>query len=206
MNREAKLVELQRLKSEVVNLEFAITEEERSRSWHPKGYYTTYHLLAGMALGMLSAASSLLLNIIGASIMNLHPLQLIRVYLTFPLGEKAFSVDSGFLLGAGCCLYLGTGMLIGIPFHMILSRFFGQASFARRFVAATLLGVAIWLINYYGLLYWLQPMLIGGRWIIEQIPVFVAVLTHLAFGWTMLLIDPWGQFVPYAVPTGNPKH
>ena len=41
-------------------------------------------------------------------------------------------------------------------------------------------------------------MLVGGNWILEQIPPIVAIATHLVFGWTMLLVDQWGRFVPYA--------
>ena len=37
----------------------------------------------------------------------------------------------------------------------------------------------------------------GGRWIVDLIPWWVAALTHLVFGWTMLLVQPLGVFVPY---------
>jgi len=125
-----------------------------------------------------------------------NPLELIRVYLTFPLGEKALTQESGFILAAGCCLYLGTGMFGGIPFHLILSRYFDNAGMLVRFTVVSVLAIGVWIINYYGIIYWLQPAMIGGRWIVDQIPVWVAVLTHLVFGWTLLLVDQWGRFVP----------
>ena len=62
---------------------------------------------------------------------------------------------------------------------------------------ATILSIGVWLINYYAVLAWLQPMLIGGNWIVEQTPIIVAIVTHLIFGWTLLLVDQWGRFVPY---------
>jgi hypothetical protein len=31
---------------------------------------------------------------------------------------------------------------------------------------------------------------LGGRWIIDLTPWWVAMLTHLVFGWTMALIYP----------------
>ena len=63
---------------------------------------------------------------IGAPIAGKNPLELIRVYLTFPLGESAlrlteqpgghYVLGDGMILAFGCCLYLFTGMLLGVPF------------------------------------------------------------------------------------------
>lgn len=199
MDRDALQAQLDDLRSQVSRLELELASPTTVPSWQPKGYYTTYHVLAGMVLGLFAAGASLLFNIVGAAMLGEHPLQLIRVYLTFPMGEKALSLDTmhdGFVLAAGCCLYLGTGMIGGIPFHLILSKFFGEASGTKRFVVATVLGLGVWLVNFYGVLSWLQPMLIGGNWIVQKIPMLVAVSTHLVFGWTMLLVEQWGRFVP----------
>ena len=49
------------------------------------------------------------------------------------------------------------------------------------------LAIAVWLVNFYGILSWLQPLLFGGNWIVERIPWWVAAATHLVFGWTMLV-------------------
>ncbi len=197
MNREARSAEIRRLREQLAALEAEQEAESASSSWPPSGYYTTYHLLAGMTLGMLSAGSSLLVNIVGASMVGKHPLELIRVYLTFPMGEGALNVNSGVLMAAGCCLYLGTGMVLGIPFHLINSRFFSRSPGSTKFLAASGLGLVLWLISFYGVLSWLQPLLIGGSWIVDGIPWYVAASTHLVFGWTMLLFAPWGRFVPY---------
>ena len=149
-----------------------------------------------MVLGFIGAVTSLLFNVVGALMVGKHPLELIPVYLTFPLGESALQIDSGFTLAAGCCLYLVTGMFGGIPFHMVLSRYMPRAPGGQRFIVATAMSIAIWLINYYGIIAWLQPELIGGNWIVQQVPIVVAVATHLVFGWTMLLVDEWGRFLP----------
>jgi hypothetical protein len=147
-----------------------------------------------MMLGFFAAASSLLFNIVGSVIVRQHPLELIRIYLTFPLGEKALSIESGATLALGCCLYLATGMIYGIPFHLVLSRFFDKASWLARLGVVTGMGIVLWLINYYVLLSWLQPAFFGGNWIVTMIPWWVAALTHLVFAWTLLLIDHWGHF------------
>ena len=203
MPQSDKLAELQELKNRVASLEAELTPRAPgTTSWAPTDYYTTYHVLAGMVLGLIGAASSLLFNVVGAAMVGRHPLELIRVYLTFPMGAPALEFDSGFALAAGCCLYLATGMIGGVPFHLILSRYFAKSPMSVRFVVATVLGVGIWLINFYGVLSWLQPALIGGKWIVEQIPVLVAVMTHLVFAWTLLLVDHWGRFEP---PTASAK-
>jgi hypothetical protein len=55
-----------------------------------------------------------------------------------------------------------------------------------------MLALAVWAVNFYGLLAWLQPLVLGGHWIVELIPWWVGALTHLVFGWTMALLYPLG--------------
>jgi hypothetical protein len=206
MDHDAKSTELDRLRAQVASLEAELGPTIHQHGWVPKSYYTTYHILAGMVLGLAGATTSLLFNIVGAAMVGRHPLELIRVYLTFPLGEKALTLESGFALAAGCCLYLGTGMIGGIPFHLILSRYCGQSSGTVRFVVTSILAVGVWLINYYAVLVWLQPLLVGGSWIVKTVPIYVAIATHLVFGWTMLAVEQWGRFVPPdAIPQEHSK-
>lgn len=201
MDHDQKIAELRHLRAKVASLEVELAEESAQQlGWPPENYYTVYHILAGMVLGLIGAASSLIFNIVGSAMVGNHPLQLIRIYLTFPLGEKALEQDSGFALAAGCCLYLATGMIGGIPFHLVLSRYFAKSATSTRFAVTTVLSLGVWVFNYYGVLAWLQPALIGGNWIVEQIPILIAILTHLVFGWTLLLVDQWGQFVPPNAP------
>lgn len=190
-------MEIERLYAEIRHLE----AEGAPSSWPPQGYYTAFHVLVGMLLGFVGASSSLLFNIVGSLLVGQHPLQLIRVYLTFPLGEQALGMDSGIALGIGTCLYLATGSLYGIGFHVVISRWFEGAGAGRRFLIATALGIGLWIANFYLVLSWLQPALFGGRWIVQLVPAWVAALTHLVFAWTMLLIEQWGRFEPY-----NPAH
>jgi hypothetical protein len=217
MDREATLRELERLRAEVHRLEAELAAPappapdraagprqapggSRDDGWPPPPFYVTYQVLAGCVLGMLGAATSLLFNVVGSVLIGQHPLRLIQVYLTFPLGDAGLQVNSGLTLAVGCCLYLGTGMLLGIPFQLVLAWLGERAPLRTRFVACTLLAVGVWLFNFYGVLSWLQPLLFGGDWIVRQIPWWVAALTHLVFGWTMLLVQPLGVFVPYRPP------
>jgi hypothetical protein len=192
-----KLTELEELRRRVAALEREIAAPPEH--WQATGYYAAYYATTGFILGMFGAAASLLFNIVGSLIVNQHPLKLIQVYLTFPLGEKALTpeFDSGIALAVGCCLYLATGMLLGVPFHMIMARFLPDGKLVPRLLLATLLGLLVWVVNFYGILSWLQPALFGGNWIVTEIPMWVAALTHLVFAWTMALVYPWGAYVPY---------
>jgi hypothetical protein len=196
MSREELLRKLQQLESDAQQLRAALEVESQPRLWPPSQYYFTYNLLSGMILGFFGAVSSLLFNVVGSALVGQNPLQLIRVYLTFPLGEEALKMESGLALAIGCGLYLGTGMLLGIVVHLILTRFFPDASPKKRFIVSSILALGLWLINYYGILSWLQPMLFGGSWIVQLVPWVVAALTHLVFVWTMMLIQNWGRFDP----------
>jgi hypothetical protein len=196
MDRETKLRDLERLRAEVRRLESEL-DQEKSADWPPRGYYATYHILAGLVLGMAGAACSLLFNVVGSLLVGQHPLQLIRVYLTFPLGAQALETNSGLALAIGCCLYLGTGMILGVPFALVLSRYLSGASLRTRFAVVSLMALALWVFNFYVVLAPLQPWLFGGRWIVDLVPWWVAASTHLVFGWTMLVLQPLGTFVPY---------
>jgi hypothetical protein len=206
-DREEKQKRLDELRDEVRTLEEELARpaaEPSIRPWQTAGYYTAYHANAGFALGGVAAMSSLLVNIVGALVFGKEPLELIRVYLTFPMGAKALdfnTVDNGLILAVGCCLYIATGMLYGILFQLVLTRFTATSTMLVRFLVVSGLALVVWLVNFYGVLSWLQPLLFGGRWIVDEIPWWVAAGTHLVFGWTMLLVYPLGRYTPYRLET-----
>ena len=148
-------------------------------------------------LGIFGAVTSLLFNIVGSTLVGQHPLKLIQVYLTFPLGERALQLSDGLTLAIGCCLYIGTGMLLGIPFQILLSWLTRGKSLAFRMAVGSMLALSMWIVHFYLILGWLQPLLFGGNWIVEQTPAWVAALTHLVYGWTMVVVYPLGEYVPY---------
>jgi hypothetical protein len=136
------------------------------------------------------------LNVIGSVLwpaitgQEQHPLRLIQVYLTFPLGESALQLNSGALLALGCVLYLVTGMLYGVVFTLAVSYILPRANLSVRLVVCSVLSLVVWVVNFYLLLSWVQPLLCGGRWIAELIPWWVAMITHLVFGWTVAVLYP----------------
>lgn len=200
---QTKQRELDELRQRVVDLEREL--ESPPADWQASEFYTAYYITTGAFLGMIAAAASLLFNVVGSLIVGQYPLRLIQVYLTFPLGEKALGpeFDSGVALAVGCCLYLATGMLLGIPFQLALARFMPRANLLKRLALATVVGLLLWLFNFYAVLSWLQPLLFGGNWIVDPqyMPPWVAVLTHLVFAWTMAAVFPWGMYVSYRPQT-----
>lgn len=197
-----KLDELERLRARVAELEDELGDASAPEAWRTETYWT-YYATTGFFLGTLGALSSLLFNVLGSVAIGQHPFKLIMVYLTFGLGEKALTVDASdngpLALAIGCCLYVVTGMLLGIPFQVIFSRFGSDKGIGWRMAVGSGLALAIWVINYYFVLSWLQPTLFHGNWIVEEVPPLVAAFTHLIFGWTMALSYPLGKYEPYHV-------
>lgn len=200
---EQKRAELEELRARARQLEEELAREDKVAPFQPQGYYTAYYATTGFLLGIFGAMSSLLFNIVGSAWVKQHPLELIRVYLTFPLGDRAVDLNSGLALAVGCCLYLGTGMLLGIPMFLALSRWSADGSLLKRLVVASVVSLLIWIVMYYGVLSWLQPAVVDMQpenMIVARVPTWVAALTHLVFGWTLALVYPLGAFTAYRRP------
>ena len=214
---EAELKEqrekLAALRRQAAVLEAEIAAREVPGDWEPERFYSVFYITTGFVLGGVAAMASLLLNVIGSTVVGQHPLEIIGVYLTFPLGASAlrlttgegtaYVIDDGMILALGCCLYIGTGMVLGVLFHCVISMFAERRALSVRLLIGTLLGALVWLVNYYLILSWLQPLLFGGNWITDNslLPWWVALATHVVFGWTMALMTPFGAYVPYRRPT-----
>lgn len=196
VDRDQKLAELEALRAKATEIERELGKAPPPH-WEATSFYTAYYATTGFMLGMFGAGMSLLVNVIGSAMFEQHPLRLVQVYLTFPLGARALELNDGLTLTIGCCLYLATGMLLGVPFHVILAWFTERKSVGYRFVVASVLAITMWIGHFYLILAWLQPLLFHGNWIVELIPWWVGALTHLVYGWTMVLVFPLGTYVPY---------
>ncbi len=142
----------------------AAPAEPSSATWPPQGYYLLWHVLIGMMLGFIGAGVSLLFNVAGAPLAGENPLQLVRVYLTFPMGETALTDPSGKVLTMGCILYLLTGGVYGIAFHIAMTTWLAGSTKIKRFIVGSAIGLGLWIVNFYLILSWLQPMLLFEFW------------------------------------------
>lgn len=209
MTRADKLQKLEELRRQVAELEGELQSEREPSTWPPKEFYSAYYATTGFMLGGIAAVASLVVNMLAAPLAGKAPLELIKVYLTFPFGERALNLSpsNGILvLALGCTLYIATGMLLGVPMYWLMVRICGrEASLTKRLVVASVLSLAVFAFNFYVLLSWLQPLLIGGHWITDPaiLPPWVAAVTHLVFGWTLALLYPLGQFTPYRPPVAE---
>lgn len=205
--------ELSELKQKVNALESLVSAATTRDQWDHTRFYGTYYGTVGFVYGGLAAMVSLFVNVVGASLAGKHPLEIIRVYMTFPLGEKALAlstsegsqmvINDGLILALGCCLYIGTGMVLGVLFHWVICRFALKQSMSKKLLLGSALAVVVWVVNFYGILSWLQPTMFGGDWITngQHMEWWVALATHLVFGWTMALMAPLGAFEFYKPPT-----
>jgi hypothetical protein len=202
----AELNNARRKRHQEWDKELAESIETPNATWQDSSYEPARFAKVGLMLGALAGCTSLLVNVIGSvlwpavSEQAQHPLRIIQVLLTFPLGESALRLDSGAILATGCLLFIGTGMLYGVLFELILSSCIPRATLRARFAVCSVLALGLWVVNFYAILSWMQPLLLGGRWILQLIPWWVAAATHLVFGWTMAFVYPLGR------PEATRKH
>ncbi len=168
-----------------------------SRPVVPNSRGLSYYLLMGSAVGVYAAWFSLAINVVGSLAVGNEPLKLLRVYATFFMGAEALgqTASLGVALFLALILHSATGAVVGMPLYLVYHRRFGHHETLIRAANAVWLGVVMWLANYYLLLSWFQPMVL--RWIaydgdirpyiIQNIPLWVAALTHIAFVQVVLL-------------------
>jgi hypothetical protein len=167
-----------------------------ARSWPPAGFYLTFYIVAGTTIGILGSAVSFLFHIIGSLLVNQDPLLFLRVYGTVFLGQAALTTDdlSFFMLVA--IVHFSVGASAGAVFHVLINRFIPERS-GLQVVLGGLYGLLMWVVNFYFVISWLQPRLVGQAFVLQLMPAWVAALTHLIYGLTIGLLAPLGRFVAY---------
>jgi hypothetical protein len=96
-------------------------------------------------------------------------------------------------------------MLLGVPVFFAVSRISKGKTLAARMAVAISVSLSVWAFNFYTILSWLQPAFFGGNWITsgEYLPWWVAAATHAAFGATIAILSPWGEFSPKRQPANS---
>lgn len=170
-------------------------------AWPPEGFYLTYYVVAGILLGILGSITSFLFHVVGSLLVNQDPLRFLRVYGTVFLGEQALTtgeLDFFMLVGV---VHFSVGAAAGAVFHVFVNRFAANRPASTIVLLGAAYGLLMWVVNFYLVLSWLQPRLVGEPWVLRLMPAWIGAATHLIYGLTLGVLQPLGRFVPYRPPT-----
>jgi hypothetical protein len=149
---------------------------------------TLYFATVGAFAGYLGSVVILGADIASAKLMGFAPFMFLRFYATLHEGPAALLMNSrSFLLNA-ILMHLAVGSALGAIFVLIVSGRDVQ-KFAHYLAVGIGFGLCVWFINFYLLLSWIQPLINGKSYILENIPWWVAALTHALYGITIALVS-----------------
>jgi hypothetical protein len=176
-----------------------LESELRSTSaiaWPPRGFYLTFYVVSGLILGILGSLTSFIFHVVGSLMVNQDPLRFLRVYGTVFLGAKALTTDELDFFMLVAVVHFSIGAAGGAVFHVLVNRWVPDRPMMQIVLGAAY-GLFMWVVNFYGILIWLQPRLVGEPYVLELMPAWVAALTHVIYGLTLGVLQPLGRFVPY---------
>jgi hypothetical protein len=201
-SREALLEEIERHRHAIEGLEERLRrlEADEQSAWPPQEFYTTYYVVVGMIIGIMGALVSFFFNVVGSMFINQDPLMLIRVFGTLFRGREALTTGDQNFIMLVLMVHFTVGALGGAVYHVVVNQRYADRPFHHKILLGVGWGLAIWIVNFYLVLSWLQPMRVGEALILRMIPFWVAALTHIVYGLTLGLLQPIGRFVPYSQP------
>ncbi len=204
MNRDEIHDRIAEHRRAITELEAALgaAPEVASPTWPPPGFYLTFYVVSGLLIGILGSVTSFAFNVLGSLIVNQDPLRFLRVYGTVFLGPQALTTDSLDFFMVVAVVHFSVGAAGGAVYHVLVNRFLPDRPVLQVALGAAY-GLAMWVVNFYGILIWLQPELVGQAYVLELMPAWVAALTHVIYGVTLGLLQPLGRFVPYRAATGG---
>lgn len=165
--------------------------------WPPPGFYFTFYVVVGAILGILGSLASFLFNVFGSLVVNQDPYRILRVYGTVFLGQEALTTDNLNFFMLVAVVHFSVGALAGSVFHVLVNRFVPLASGLQQIGLGAAYGLLMWIVNFYLVLWWLEPALVGQAYVLELMPVWVAALTHIVYGVTLGILQPLGRFAPF---------
>jgi hypothetical protein len=174
--------------------------EPATASWPPRGFYLTYYVVAGLLLGILGSITSFAFHIVGSLLVNQDPLYVLRVWGTVFLGARALTTTDLNFFMLVAVVHFSIGAVGGAVFHVLVSRYVPDRP-ALQIACGAAYGLAMWIVNFYFILVWLQPRLVGEAYVLQLMPPWIAALTHLVYGLTLGVLVPLGRFQPYRART-----
>lgn len=196
--QETELIrEIEAHRAAIAELEGKLTTSGTvTQSWPPQGFYFTFYVVSGAILGILGSLTSFLFNVFGSLLVEQDPYYLLRVFGTVFLGEEALTTGDLNFFMLVAVVHFSVGALAGAVFTVFVNRF-GPFSIGGLIAAGALYGLVMWIVNFYLVLPWLQPALVGEAYVLQLMPAWVAATTHVVFGLTLGILQPLGRFVPY---------
>lgn len=147
-----------------------------------------YFATVGLTAGFLGSIVKLVANMIGASLLNLEPTKLLRVYATLKEGPDAMVASNGIPLTDTFLMHLAVGSALGALFMLVMTRRGHVPAFKTFLAEGVAYGLAIWITSFYLILIWLQPLVTGEAYIVNSIPWWVAMGSHALYGCTLSFV------------------
>lgn len=195
LKREEALREIEQHRAAIIELE-ARLQEPVTNSWPPVGFYLTFYIVAGVTIGILGSVATFLFNVVGSLLVKQDPLQFLRISGTVFLGPKALTTDDLNFFMLVAIVHFSVGASAGVVFQAFVSRYVPDRP-PLQIVLGGVYGLLMWIVNFYFVIAWLQPRLVGQAYVLELMPAWIAALTHLIYGLTIGALQPLGRFVPY---------
>lgn len=201
-SKASLLEEIERHRRAIEGLEERLgrLEADERVAWPPREFYTTYYVVVGMIIGIMGALASFLFNVMGSMFINQDPMMLIRVFGTLFRGREALVTDDQNFIMLVLMVHFTVGAVGGAVYHVFVNQRCADCPYRHKIFLGAGWGLIIWVVNFYLILSWLQPMRVGEALILRMIPFWVAALTHVVYGLTLGLLQPIGRFVPYSPP------
>jgi hypothetical protein len=188
--------EIEEHRAAIVALEARLFDPPAPAPWPPPGFYLTFYVVAGTMIGILGSLVSFLFHVLGSVLINQDPLRFLRVYGTFFLGEKALTTDDLNFFMLVAVVHFSVGALAGAVYHVLVNWLVPGRTLLPVGLGV-LYGLLMWVVNFYVVIAWLQPRLVGEAYVLELMPAWIAALTHVIYGVTLGILQPLGRFVPY---------
>ena len=142
----------------------------------------------GALAGFLGSLTSLAANLLGAWALGIERLMLLRVYATIFEGSDALQLENTSFVAEVLLIHMIVGAMFGVVFVTLASRFLQSRQLVHYAAAGGGFGLLLWIGNFYLILSWLQPLISGDAYIVENIPWWVAALTHSCYGLTLAVV------------------
>ena len=197
--RDEVLREIEQHRDAILQLESQLNDGATvvaAAPWPPEGFYLTFYVVAGSILGILGSLTSFLGNVFGSLMIGQDPYYILRVYGTVFLGQEALQTQNLNFFMLVAIVHFSVGAMAGAVFHVLVN-YFGPYRPAQQIAAGVVYGLIMWIVNFYFVLWWLEPALVGQAYVLELMPAWVAALTHIVFGLTLGALQPLGRFEPF---------